>query len=39
MIRDAILANKIVISYARQLEMVHGAIEIMLKSFIIKDMV
>lgn len=37
MIRDAILANKIGISYPRQLEMVHGAIERILKSFIIKE--
>lgn len=37
MIRDAILANKIGISYPRQLEMIHGAIERILKSFIIKQ--
>lgn len=37
MIRDAILANKIGISYPRQLEMVHGSIERILKSFIIKE--
>lgn len=37
MIRDAILANKIGISYPRQLEMIHGAVERILKSFIIKE--
>ena len=37
MVRDAILANKIGISYPRQLEMVHGAIERILKSFVIKE--
>jgi len=37
MFRDAILANKIGISYPRQLEMIHGAIERILKSFVIKE--
>lgn len=37
MVRDAILANKINISYPRQLEMIHGAIERILKSYIIKE--
>ncbi|MDU5723965.1 MAG: hypothetical protein E6Z86_17785 [Clostridium butyricum] len=37
MMRDALFANKIGISYPRQLEMVHGAIERILKSFIIKE--
>lgn len=37
MMRDALLANKIGISYPRQLEMVHGAIERILKAFIIKE--
>ncbi|AIY81069.1 hypothetical protein U728_1522 [Clostridium botulinum 202F] len=37
MIRDAILANKIGISYPRQLEMIHGTIERILKSFVIKE--
>lgn len=37
MIRDAILANKIGISYPRQLEMIHGAIERILKSYILKE--
>lgn len=37
MLRDAILANKIGISYPRQLEMVHGVIERILKSFVIKE--
>ena len=37
MVRDAILANKIGISYPRQLEMIHGAIERILKAFIIKE--
>lgn len=36
MLRDAILANKIGISYPRQLEMIHGTIERILKSFVIK---
>lgn len=36
MFRDAILANKIGISYPRQLEMIHGTIERILKSFVIK---
>ncbi len=36
MMRDALLANKIGISYPRQLEMIHGAIERILKAFIIK---
>lgn len=37
MVRDAILANKIGVSYPRQLEMVHGAVERILKSFVIKQ--
>lgn len=37
MIRDAILANKVGVSYPRQLEMVHGAVERILKSFVIKQ--
>lgn len=37
MVRDAILANKVGVSYPRQLEMVHGAIERILKSFVIKQ--
>lgn len=37
MVRDSILANKIGISYPRQLEMIHGAIERILKSFVIKE--
>lgn len=37
MMRDALLANRIGISYPRQLEMVHGAIERILKAFIIKE--
>lgn len=37
MLRDAILANKIGISYPRQLEMIHGVIERILKSFVIKE--
>lgn len=37
MFRDAILANKIGISYPRQLEMIHGTIERILKSFVIKE--
>lgn len=37
MVRDAILANKVNISYPRQLEMIHGAVERILKSFIIKE--
>ena len=37
MVRDAILANKIGISYPRQLEMIHGAIERIIKAFIIKE--
>lgn len=37
MVRDAILANRIGISYPRQLEIIHGAIERILKSFIIKE--
>lgn len=37
MMRDALLANKIGISYPRQLEMVHDSIERILKSFIIKE--
>ncbi|OOM14654.1 hypothetical protein [Clostridium saccharobutylicum] len=37
MLRDAILANKIGISYPRQLEIIHGAIERILKSFVIKE--
>ncbi len=36
MLRDAILANKVGISYPRQLEMIHGAIERILKSLIIR---
>lgn len=36
-IRDAILANKAGLSYPRQLEMIHGAIERILKSYIIKE--
>ena len=36
-IRDAILANKVGLSYPRQLEMIHGALERILKSFIIKE--
>lgn len=36
-IRDAILANKAELSYPRQLEMIHGAIERILKSYIIKE--
>ena len=37
MVRDAILANKISISYPRQLEIIHGAIERILKSYVIKE--
>lgn len=37
MVRDAILANKVGISYPRQLEIIHGAVERILKSFIIKE--
>lgn len=37
MVRDSILANKIGISYPRQLEIIHGAIERILKSFVIKE--
>lgn len=37
MVRDAILANKVSISYPRQLEMIHGAIERILKSYVIKQ--
>lgn len=37
MLRDAVLANKIGISYPRQLELIHGAIERILKSFVIKE--
>ncbi|MGL5378859.1 HEPN domain-containing protein [Clostridium sp.] len=37
MVRDAILANTVGVSYPRQLEMVHGAIERILKSFVIKQ--
>lgn len=37
MVRDAILANKVGISYPRQLEMIHGAVERILKSFVIKQ--
>lgn len=37
MMRDSILANKIGVSYPRQLEMIHGAIERIIKSFIIKE--
>lgn len=37
MVRDSILANKVGISYPRQLEMIHGAIERILKSFVIKE--
>ncbi|WP_125153449.1 hypothetical protein [Clostridium rectalis] len=37
MFRDAILANKVGISYPRQLEMIHGTIERILKSFVIKE--
>ncbi|WP_294196817.1 hypothetical protein [uncultured Clostridium sp.] len=36
-IRDAILANKAGLSYPRQLEMIHGALERILKSYIIKE--
>lgn len=36
-IRDAILANKVGLSYPRQLEMIHGALERILKSYIIKE--
>ena len=36
MMRDAILANKVGISYPRQLELIHGAIERILKSLIIR---
>ena len=36
MMRDAILANKIGISYPRQLELIHGTIERILKSLIIR---
>ena len=34
---NTVLANKIGISYPRQLEMIHGTIERILKSFIIKE--
>lgn len=37
MIRDAILANKVGLSYPRQMEMIHGAIERILKAYIIKE--
>lgn len=37
MVRDAILANKAGLSYPRQIEMIHGAIERILKSYIIKE--
>lgn len=37
MIRDAILANKVGISYPRQMEMIHGSVERILKAFIIKE--
>lgn len=37
MVRDAVLANKISISYPRQLEIIHGAIERILKSYVIKE--
>lgn len=37
MLRDAILANDVGISYPRQLEMIHGTIERILKSFVIKE--
>ena len=37
MVRDAILANKVGVSYPRQLEIIHGAIERILKSFVIKE--
>ena len=36
MMRDAILANKVGISYPRQLELIHGSIERILKSLIIR---
>ncbi|MGL5575553.1 MAG: HEPN domain-containing protein [Sarcina sp.] len=35
--RDSILANKVGLSYPRQLEIVHGAIERILKAFVIKE--
>ncbi len=37
MIRDSILANKVGLSYLRQMEMIHGAIERILKAYIIKE--
>lgn len=37
MLRDAILANRFNISYPRQLEMIHGTIERIVKSFVIKE--
>lgn len=36
MLRDAILANKAGLSYPRQLELIHGTIERILKTFVIK---
>lgn len=36
MMRDAILANKVGISYPRQLELIHGTIERILKTLVIK---